>query len=170
MVLGGAIKTGVEIGKNFAKKIRDIILPPGAVDTNHMANKCLNCNLCIENCSNKILVKANSDFPAVHIDYSKGAGYCKYECNKCSAVCPSGAIKRITLEEKQKTRIAMAMIEEDKCTKCGVCIDNCPTGAISRFNDKIIIDGTKCIGCGKCASVCRFGAMKIYAVNEQKII
>lgn len=170
IVLSGAVKAGVEIGKNFAKKVRDIILPAGAENANRMANKCLNCNLCIENCPNKILTKADKNFPVVHIDYTKGEGYCKYDCHKCSEVCPSGAIKRITIDEKQKTRIGMAMIKEDKCTKCGICSYDCPVGAISKIDDKIILNGSKCIGCGRCAKSCKFDAIEIFGVNEQRRI
>ncbi len=166
VVLGGAIKAGVEIGKNFAKKVRNIILPPGAQDTNRMANKCLNCNLCIKNCPNRILSKADEDFSAVHIDYSKGEGFCKYDCNECSKVCPTGAIKKITLEEKQNTRIAMAMVNESKCTKCATCKNECPKSAIEITN-AAKVNGLLCIGCGKCAKKCPSGAIEIFSVKEQ---
>ena len=168
VVLGGAVKAGVEISKNFAKKVRDIILPAGAINANRMANKCLNCNLCIKNCPNKILTKADEKFPAVHIDYSKGEGFCKFDCNKCSQVCPSGAIKGISLEEKQKTRIAMAAFNKEICTRCGICGKICPTNAIS-LDDKNepFLDGSKCIGCGKCAKSCPNKAIEIFGVNEQ---
>lgn len=171
LLFGGAIKAGVEIGKNFASKIKNIILPPGAKNANRMANKCLNCNLCIENCPNKILSKANSDFCAVHIDYTKGEGFCKFDCNECSKVCPSGAIKRISLEEKQKTRIAIASFKKEICTRCETCVQKCPTGAISLDDKKEpILDATKCIGCNKCAKSCRFDAIEVFSVNEQQII
>lgn len=171
VVLGGAVKAGMELGDKFAKKIRDIILPPGAGETQRMANKCLNCNLCIENCPNKILSKSNEKFPAVHIDYSKGEGYCKYDCNECSKVCPSGAIKKISLEEKQKTRIAMAMVKTDKCNSCGVCTFDCPVGAITKKDgEPAVVDGSKCIGCGKCKQSCKFDAIEIFAVNNQTMI
>lgn len=171
VVLGGAVKAGIELGDKFAKKIRDIILPPGAGETQRMANKCLNCNLCIENCPNKILVKSNENFPAVHIDYSKGEGFCKYDCNECSKVCPSGAIKKISIEEKQKTRIAMAMVKTDKCNSCGICVFECPTGAISKKDgEPAVVDGSKCIGCGKCKHACKFDTIEIFAVNEQVVI
>lgn len=170
-VLGGAIKAGIELSDKIAKKIKDIILPPGADNTNRMANKCLNCNLCIENCPNKILKKADDKLGVVHIDYSKGEEYCKYDCNECSKVCPSGAIKKLTIEEKQKTRIAMAMIKSDRCSKCGLCSFECPAGAITQKDGQIaVIDGSKCIGCGKCKTVCRFDAIEIFAVTEQRMI
>ncbi len=171
VILAGAVKAGFEIGKTAAEKIKNVILPPGAIDAQRMFNKCLNCNLCINACPNKILTKANKDFGAVHIDYTKGEKYCKYDCIECSNVCPSGAIKKITLEEKQKTRIAMAVINPEKCSKNGICVNVCPVNAITKEgNEPAKIDASKCIGCGKCKSVCNSGAIEIFAINEQQIV
>ena len=133
-LFGSMIKAGIEIKDKIVEKLKDVILPPGAVNKETFFNKCLNCNLCVENCPQKILVKANDEYGAVHIDYSKGV--CDYNCHKCSEVCPSGAIKKLTLEEKQKTRIAMAMINEDKCSQCGECVKACPVHAIIKENGK----------------------------------
>lgn len=160
----------MELSKAIAKKVKNVILPSGAQDANRMANKCLNCNLCINNCPNKILSKANKDFEAVHIDFSKGAKHCKFDCIECSKSCPSGAIKKISPEEKQNTRIAMAMIEPNKCSKCGVCSFICPKGAIIKGEESYFINGTKCIGCGLCKIKCNFDAIEIYPINEQKRI
>ncbi len=169
IVLAGAIKAGIEIGKTAAEKIKNIILPPGADNAQRMFNKCLNCNLCINACPNKILTKANKDFGAVHINYTKGEKHCKYDCIECSKVCPSGAIKKITIEEKQRTRIAMAVINPEKCNKNGMCINVCPVNAITKeANEPAKIDASKCIGCGKCKSVCTSGAIEIFAINEQQ--
>ena len=154
-LFAGAYMAGVKFTKDIAKKIKDIILPPGAENTIRMANTCLNCNLCVKNCTNKILKPADEKFNFVHIDYSQWKWYCEFNCNKCSTVCPSGAIKRITLELKQKTRIAMAYIHENICHECGICVSECPTHAISQPNGKTAkVDGSKCIGCGKCTRVC----------------
>lgn len=170
VLFGIAVKAGAEIAANTAKKFRDIILPPGAKDENRMFNKCLNCNLCVENCPNKIIAKADKDFGTVHLNYNMGKGFCDYNCNKCSEVCPSGAIKKIPLEEKKKTRIGMAMIT-DRCNKCGICIYECPAGAISKNKDgQTVIDGSKCIGCGKCKNSCPNNAIEIFAVREQVVV
>ncbi|HIS73762.1 TPA: 4Fe-4S binding protein [Candidatus Galligastranaerophilus intestinavium] len=115
-----------------------------------------------------MITKADDDFGAVHIDYSKG--YCEKNCNKCSQVCPCGAIKRLSLEEKQRTRIAMAAIKEDKCVKCGACVRACPYGAIKWTAQGIIIDSSKCIGCAKCKVSCKFDAIEIFAIKKQSLI
>ena len=171
ILLAAGYYAGIKFAKDFAKKVKDIILPAGAKNANRMANKCLNCNLCVKNCPNGILVKADDKFGAVHIDYKQGKGFCDYDCHKCGEVCPSGAIKRIPLEEKQNTRIAMAAIKEDSCVKCGHCVFACPKGAITKDEGQIaVIDGSKCIGCGKCAKVCKPKAIEIYGIKEQNII
>jgi len=169
-VFTALVGVGVACSKNIAKKIKNIILPPGSVDARRMFNKCLNCNLCINNCPTKILSKANKDFGAVHIDYSKGDGYCEFECNNCSKVCPSGAIKRLPLEEKQLTRIAMATIKKEACKRCGICVNECPMQAITIENDSCSIDGLRCIGCGKCKTVCKSNAIEIFPINKQTSI
>lgn len=85
-------------------------------------------------------------------------------------MCPTGAIKRLSLEDKQKTRIAMAMIIEDKCVNCGHCIKACPYGAITKGENGIIINASKCIGCGACKLKCRHDAIEIFAVKKQTLI
>lgn len=168
-LFGSMIKAGIEIKDKIVEKLKDVILPPGAVNKETFFNKCLNCNLCVENCPQKILVKANDEYGAVHIDYSKGV--CDYNCHKCSEVCPSGAIKKLTLEEKQKTRIAMAMINEDKCSQCGECVKACPVHAIIKENGKPpVLNAMKCIGCGACKQACRTGAIEIFPIKEQKLL
>ena len=167
----GAIKIGFEKLNNTISKFRDVILPPGSINEERLLDKCLNCNLCVNACPNKIIKKADNEFNAVHIDYNSGEKFCKFNCNECSKVCPSGAIKRISLEEKQKTRIAMATINEDKCINCNYCISVCPVNAISKSErGKSIVDASKCIGCGTCVKNCNVNAINIFAVKEQKVL
>ncbi len=166
-VFGAMIKAGLVIKDKIVEKFKDVILPPGAESEERLANKCYNCNLCVANCPSKIIVKADDEFPVVHLDYTKGC--CDKNCNKCGQVCPTGAIKRLTLEEKQKTRIGMAMIT-DNCVKCGLCIDACPYGAIHRVSDIITINASKCVGCGACRLVCKANAIEVFAVKKQNSI
>ncbi|OFZ74700.1 MAG: hypothetical protein A3K03_07265 [Bdellovibrionales bacterium RIFOXYD1_FULL_44_7] len=41
-----------------------------------------------------------------------------------------------------------------KCTKCGACVSECPTGSITEGKDLFIIDTDTCGDHGLCASVC----------------
>src|SRR5512139_1137147 len=42
----------------------------------------------------------------------------------------------------------------DRCTGCGVCIENCPDRALSRSPQGILVDATLCRHCGRCVQVC----------------
>lgn len=46
------------------------------------------------------------------------------------------------------------VINQEKCLKCGACINMCPVQAIEMKDGKVIIDEEKCISCGTCASIC----------------
>ena len=168
-VLALAVKGGIELGKTIAAKVKKVILPAGAGNAEDFANRCLNCNLCVQNCPMKILKKADGDYPAVHVDYTDG--FCDYDCNRCSAICPSGAIKRLTLAEKQKTQIGLAVINEKVCIKCGLCVMKCPRQAISREDGSFpLVDAGGCIGCGACKAACPVKAITIVPVEKQRIL
>jgi len=175
LLIGGAVvatfilaaKSGIKLSQKAAQKIKKVILPAGAGSPESFANRCLNCNLCVENCPMKIIKKANGNYPAVHLDYSEN--FCDYDCNRCSQVCPSGAIKRLSLPEKQNTRIGLSIIDADKCIKCGLCVMKCPKEAIDKVGNgfpQVLAD--RCIGCGVCQNACPVKAITVQAVARQE--
>lgn len=142
--------------KNIIKnKIRGIF-PPGAGSPEQFFLKCTDCRLCVANCPAEVIRPGNSARAAVHIDYSKGK--CDYNCKICSDVCPAGALKRMSLEEKQICRIGLVQRFPDICTNCGICVSECPAhaleieeiGGISKLN----YNAGLCIGCGACEFAC----------------
>jgi ferredoxin len=48
----------------------------------------------------------------------------------------------------------MPWIRSEDCVACGVCIEECPVGAISIDGGFAVIDERTCIRCGKCHDVC----------------
>ena len=64
--------------------------------------------------------------------------------------CPSGVCKNLLSYE----------IDPDKCKCCGLCIKDCPAGAISgEKKQPHVIDREKCIKCGVCEEKCKFSAI-----------
>ena len=50
---------------------------------------------------------------------------------------------------------AKAIVDKEKCTGCGICIDTCDQKAITvDDNDIAKIDKEKCTGCGDCVKEC----------------
>lgn len=168
-VLALSIKGGITLSKSIAAKVKKVILPAGAESVGSFANKCLNCNLCVQNCPMKIIKKSNGDYPTVHIDYQDS--FCDYDCHRCSEVCPSGAIRKLSLAQKQKTQIGLAEIDESKCIKCGLCVMKCPREAISKEDGGFpLVNSDMCIGCGACHSACPVKAISIAAVEYQRML
>ena len=111
-------------------------------------------------------------------------GYCRPECTKCSQVCPAGAIKPITPQEKTQFHIGVATVDRSLCVverdgvTCGNCARHCPVGAImmvrkdpqDRRSPQIpSVDETKCIGCGACENLCPSRPFSAIHVNGLQV-
>ena len=136
------------------------ILPPGAGSPDRFAAKCTGCLRCVGVCTGQILKPAPNGVGPVRVDLSQGA--CAYDCHRCAEACPTGAIRRMPREEKQRTRIAQVDFHPDHCIVfqteewCGLCVGACPTGALSlrRNGTPKVSDPERCIGCGACQRAC----------------
>ena len=60
-----------------------------------------------------------------------------------------------------KAKKPLYIAHEDKCKKCGMCMNpGCP--AMTKNTDGTIhIDDTMCTGCGLCETLCKFGAIEL---------
>ncbi|MDI6759313.1 MAG: DUF362 domain-containing protein [Candidatus Brocadiaceae bacterium] len=50
---------------------------------------------------------------------------------------------------------------ESNCTRCYACVKNCPVGAMSTVEGRVVVDKEKCIGCYCCDEVCDYKAIEM---------
>ncbi|MEW5937542.1 MAG: 4Fe-4S binding protein [Candidatus Thermoplasmatota archaeon] len=53
-----------------------------------------------------------------------------------------------------------AIVNEDECVGCGVCVDACPQEAI-KLNEVAKVDPSLCVDCGTCVDECPNGAISL---------
>ena len=145
------------------------IVPPGAWSARHFARHCTACQLCVSACPNNVLRPSTELARLMQPELSYERGYCRPECTRCSDVCPAGAIRPITIEDKSSTRIGHAVWIRKNCipltdgVECGNCARHCPSGAIllvpsDNGNPNSVripvVNAERCIGCGACENLC----------------
>lgn len=58
--------------------------------------------------------------------------------------------------------IILPIIDQEKCTLCGNCIEQCPDHVLEKRDDQIVfIDSTRCSYCGECETDCAQGAIRV---------
>jgi MauM/NapG family ferredoxin protein len=157
-----------------------LIRPPGALEEKKFLTLCQRCGLCMKACPTNVINPTLAEagmggFWTPHLIMNQG--YCEYTCTLCGSVCPTGALKEITLKEKIETpiRIGSAYVDRGRClpwsgnAPCIVCEEHCPTAPKAIYLKKDVVqrsDGSKlevqlpyvdlkqCIGCGICENKC----------------
>ncbi|MBP7050274.1 MAG: 4Fe-4S binding protein [Phycisphaerae bacterium] len=185
--LGGAavIGVGVPLATRRASARREIpIRPPGSVPEDKFLQLCVRCGQCIKVCPNNVLQPAGFEHgfnglwtPRVTADWSG----CEPTCNNCGQVCPTGAVRALSLEEKRAARIGCAQVDRGTCLPhagrdaCQLCVDECRMagynaiefirvgGETDERGDPIegsgrlapVVRDDRCVGCGLCQMRCR---------------
>jgi polyferredoxin len=172
------------VRKNFN---RGVIRPPGSVAEDEFLRRCIKCDQCIRVCPTNVLqpalFEAGLEGLWTPIMISK-MGWCELNCTLCSQVCPTGAIREISIveklgigpfESKGPIKTGTAFYNQGRClpwamdTSCVVCEEVCPVSPKAIFTRNVevtdrwgatielkrpYIDPVKCIGCGICEHEC----------------
>jgi MauM/NapG family ferredoxin protein len=147
--------------------------PPGALPEQELVQRCIRCGNCMKVCPTNLLQPssfAEGPVGAWSPVLDTRRGYCEYGCNLCGQVCPTDAIGKLTLEQKQKFVIGTAVFDKKICLpyakgeNCIVCEEHCPVPdkAIrikeALVNGKIVkqpyVVKDLCIGCAICELKC----------------
>lgn len=161
---------GLAVIEDMVEPARNTPLtPPGSLSASNMQKRCTGCQLCVSECPNHVLVPSTDLLKLMQPTMSYVRGYCRPECNRCSEVCPAGAIKPITLADKSSTQIGHAVWVKENClpvkdgVECDNCERHCPVGAIEMVmldeedEESVLIPAVneaRCIGCGACEHLC----------------
>jgi ferredoxin len=123
-----------------------LIRPPGALDEDRFLARCIRCGQCMRICPSNIIQPALLEAgvqglwtPAVN--FRLGRSGCQPNCIACGQVCPTAAIRPVSLEEKQgqgdfaaqgPIRLGLAFVDRSRCLPwsmkrpCLVCQEMCP--------------------------------------------
>ncbi|MDR1397849.1 MAG: 4Fe-4S dicluster domain-containing protein [Desulfarculales bacterium] len=146
-----------------------LIRPPGSVPEGSFLNLCIRCGECMKACPTNGLQPAWLTAGAEGIFspiLRSRRGYCDPDCHVCGLVCPTRAISRLSLEEKQWAKIGTAVVEQKRCLawfegkNCVVCQEVCPYGAVTvqvmreAGAPVPVVNPSRCFGCGLCEYHC----------------
>ncbi|MDW7760807.1 MAG: 4Fe-4S binding protein [Acidobacteriota bacterium] len=155
-----------------------LIRPPGSLPEEDFLRTCVKCGACMKVCPTNGLQPTLSEAGPEGIwtpMLVPKIGYCEYYCSLCTQVCPTGAIRELTVEEKVDVKIGTSWVDKSRCIPyvfgkpCIVCEEHCPTSPkaikLVEVEAKLpdgsivtqmgpVIDLDLCIGCGVCENKC----------------
>ena len=145
------------------------LVPAGSLSLKNFTDHCTSCQLCVSVCPNNVLRPSTSLSTLMQPEMSYERGYCRPECTRCSDICPAGAIRPVSVEEKSSIQIGHAVVNLQTCVvntdnvSCGNCAQHCPVGAIRMVRKNPddpkslripTVNEERCIGCGACENLC----------------
>jgi MauM/NapG family ferredoxin protein len=144
-----------------------LIRPPGAIPETEFLRTCIRCGECMKSCLTNTLQPClwESGFSGLWTPkMDPRLAPCDQNCNVCGKVCPTQAIRSISLEEKTHAKVGTAVLRKEMCLVwaenkiCLICDEICPYNAIvfrpvEGYRRPVVI-ASKCNGCGFCEQRC----------------
>jgi len=130
-----------------------LIRPPGALDEERFLERCIRCGQCMRACPSNIiqpslLLSGVQGLWTPELNFRIGRSGCQVNCVACGNVCPTSAIRPLSLSEKHGTdafadkgpiRIGTAFVDRTRCLPwvmdrpCIVCQELCPVSPKAIF-------------------------------------
>ena len=165
-----------------------LIRPPGALPESLFNAQCLACGQCMKVCPTNTLQPCTLGDGFSRLATPKAVpriGGCEEKCAICGHVCPTGAIRKLSYEDKRFVKIGTAVVDRHRCLaweqnrECLVCDEVCPYNAIEgkvvqtiKGPFKVpVVDEDLCIGCGMCEQQCPISdtaAIVVYKFGENR--
>ncbi|MBN2036318.1 MAG: 4Fe-4S binding protein [Chitinispirillaceae bacterium] len=165
-----------------------LLRPPGAMPEPEFLSRCIACGNCMKACPTNTLQPCTTSDGFNRLFTPKivpRIGACDSKCHLCGYVCPTGAIRRVPIEEKPYARMGTAVVDRHRCLawtrqkECLVCDESCPFNAIEprlvetlRGPFKVpVVREDLCTGCGMCELKCPIydrGAIEVFRFGENR--
>jgi MauM/NapG family ferredoxin protein len=144
-----------------------LIRPPGAIPETEFLRTCIRCGECMKSCLTNTLQPCFWESGLSGLWTPKmdpRLAPCDQNCNVCGKVCPTQAIRSVSLEEKTHAKVGTAVLRKEMCLVwaenkiCLICDEICPYNAIvfrpvEGYRRPVVIP-SKCNGCGFCEQRC----------------
>ncbi|OGP74945.1 MAG: hypothetical protein A2V86_17395 [Deltaproteobacteria bacterium RBG_16_49_23] len=160
-----------------------LIRAPGAIPETEFLRTCIRCGECMKSCLTNTLQpclweSGLSGLWTPKMDLRLAP--CDQNCNVCGKVCPTQAIRSVSIEEKNHAKVGTAILRKEMCLVwaqdkiCLICDEICPYNAIvfrpvEGYRRPVVI-ASKCNGCGFCEQRCPvLGESAIVVVPDGEI-
>ena len=144
-----------------------LIRAPGAIPETEFLRTCIRCGECMKSCLTNTLQPClwESGFSGLWTPkMDLRLAPCDQNCNVCGKVCPTQAIRSVTLDERTHAKVGTAILKKEMCLVwaqnkiCLICDEICPYNAIvfrpvEGYRRPFVI-ASKCNGCGFCEQRC----------------
>ncbi|MGD8990478.1 MAG: 4Fe-4S binding protein [Desulfobacterales bacterium] len=130
-----------------------LVRPPGSLQEDQFLSRCIKCGQCMRICPTNVIHPAGltAGLEGVWtpvLNFRIGTSGCQHNCIACGNLCPTAAIRPISLAERQgldryaeqgPLKIGTAFIDRGRCLPwamdrpCIVCQENCPVSPKAIF-------------------------------------